>query len=85
MGAVLYAVKAMLGALQLLVGRSGAQNAKVAIDLGAIGIDDDAVDLLSKGKGQRRLAARGRPGDEGQRRTRLGHGDRDADSSGKAR
>jgi hypothetical protein len=31
--------------------------------LRAIGVDDDAFNLLSKGKRQRRLAACGRPGD----------------------
>jgi hypothetical protein len=41
--------------------------------------------LLSKGKGKRRLAGCGRPGDEDQRRICRRHGYRDADSSGTAR
>jgi hypothetical protein len=41
--------------------------------------------LLSKGERESRLAARGRPGNDDDRRTKLGHGNSDADSSGKAR
>ena len=42
----------MIGFLELFRRRRGAQNLEVAIDLRAIGVDDDALDLLSKREGQ---------------------------------
>ena len=61
--AVEHAVKTVLGTLKLVRPRRGAQDRQVAIDLRAVGVDDDTADLLCKTKCQRRLAARGRPGD----------------------
>ena len=44
--------------------RPGGQQAQLAIDLKGVGVDDGAAELGGDGKRQRRLAARGRPGDE---------------------
>ena len=63
-GAVLDSVKPMFGLLPFLLGWRGAEHAQVAIILRAVGVDDHALDLLCKGERQRRLAARGRSGDD---------------------
>ena len=84
-GAVANAVKSVLRSLQLVTAGGSAEDAQVAIDLRAVGVDDDAPNLLSKRKRQRRLAASGWPGNDDKRRKRLGHGNRDADSIGPPR
>lgn len=38
------------------------QDRQVAIDLSAVGVDDDPADLLCKSESEGRLAASGRPG-----------------------
>ena len=45
-------------------GRARGDDAQVAIDLHEIGIDDGTAELRRQRKRQRRLAARGRSGDE---------------------
>jgi hypothetical protein len=44
--------------------RPGGQHPQLAVDLHAVGIDDDAVERLRRLECQRRLAAAGRPGDD---------------------
>ena len=51
-GAVADAVQPVLRLRDLGFSRGGAQNFQVAVDLRAIGVDDDALDLLSKREGQ---------------------------------
>ena len=63
-GAVTDSVDPVLDLAPFLIRWRGAQNLQVAVDLRAVGVDDHAMDLLSKGEGQRRLAGCGRPGDE---------------------
>ena len=60
-GAVEIAIKPVLGAFALLFARRGAQDWKVAIDLRAVGVDDDAAGPLRKRQRKCRLAAGCRP------------------------
>ena len=61
------AVKPMRHARFLLRRRPRGDDAQVAIDLHGIGVDDDAAALFGELKRQRRLAARGRTGNEDDR------------------
>src|SRR6185437_13920913 len=79
-GAVANAVEAMLCRPKFFISGGRAERSKIIINLRAVGVDDHASDLLSKGKRQRRLAARGRSGNDDERRTKV-HGNRNADSS----
>ena len=62
-----------------------AENVQVAIQLRAVGVDDDALDLLSTSQRQRGLAAGGRAGNEKDWRFWGADGHCDADSSGTSR
>jgi hypothetical protein len=48
----------------VLEGRAGREDAQLAIDLHAVGVDDDAIELLGQPQRQPGLAARRRPGDQ---------------------
>ena len=58
---VQHTVQPVLGTRQLVRTGGRAQDWEVAIDLRAVGVDDDTANLLCKTKRQCRLAARGRP------------------------
>ncbi len=73
----------MLDPAHFVGGGPRAQHLQISIDLRAIGVDDHAVRALGEGNPKRRLAARGRPCDDAQRRNGLDHCD--ADSSRTAR
>src|SRR5690606_3562823 len=74
LGAASYPVETMLGEGALRGGRRGREDRQVAVELGAVGIDDRPAALLGELQGQRRLAARRRTGNEGDRRlVDLGH------------
>ena len=62
--AVHHAIEPVLGDAYLFGRWRCAEDRNVPVDLCTIGVDDDAVDLLSKRQGQCRLAARGRSGNE---------------------
>ena len=84
-GAVAEEEEPVLDRFQLFLARRRAQDPEITVHLRAVSVDDCAADLLSERKGDCRLAACGRSGDEDERRTRLKHGDRNADSAGTAR
>jgi len=55
-------VKAMIGAITIPLARGRTQHRKVAIDLGAVGVDDGAAGAFGEGQCKCRLAARRRSG-----------------------
>ena len=84
-GAISHTEQAMFGAPQVFRRRSCAHYVEVAVELGAVGIDDNPAGALRESKSQRRLAARSRTGNERERRFVDLYGHCDADSSRTAR
>ena len=84
-GAVAIAVEPVRGPRLVRRARSGRNEAEVAIDLGAVGVDHGAARSFRQRERERRLAARGRPRDKRQRGFASGSRvHRDLDSSGSA-
>ena len=84
-GAVADAVEPMIRTCPVVLGRRSAEDWQVAIDLRTVGVDDNSACSLGKQKGQCRLAARRRTGDERQWRFLNADGHCHADSSRTAR